>query len=338
MKRKALEMLKANLKTTYGRYFTEETNQWIYDLYGEDPFIMFKEIPDFELADLNLSASEQDFENCKIVYEKLKFLSESQASDERLWAGLTHGTFYEYVRKRWGYTFGKKVRTPEQEAETLKSRFFFKSPGRSGIYRNTLSKFWWVGHNTYDSNNTNNHFEKLDIIGFVDISTKINEYFYNFPFSANQKIMGAVFESVRGFNDKGLILDAKKHIRPAMSSLNAIGGSVILDCLSQREITSIFTNEIERIQSGSASAIAISRDLDEDNITDVEEEYGTDGSVEVFLGCTIDIINDNGVKKTYKYDKINGVLPELLDYFTSKKLGDSVEIDDATWLIEKIYF
>ena len=39
MKRKALELLKSNLQAIYGKYYTEKTNQWIYDLCGEDPFI-----------------------------------------------------------------------------------------------------------------------------------------------------------------------------------------------------------------------------------------------------------------------------------------------------------
>lgn len=92
MKRDALETLKANLPAVYGKYYTEKSNKWIYDICGEDPFIEFKDVTEFTLASLNsdLTPGEIDLENCKILYEKLMFLSESQASDERLWAGLTH--------------------------------------------------------------------------------------------------------------------------------------------------------------------------------------------------------------------------------------------------------
>ena len=34
MKREALEMLKANLPTIYGKYYTEKTNHWISDIYA----------------------------------------------------------------------------------------------------------------------------------------------------------------------------------------------------------------------------------------------------------------------------------------------------------------
>lgn len=126
MKREALEMLKANLPTIYGKYYTEKTNHWISDIYGENPFIEFKDVPEFNLAELNsdLTPGEIDLNNCKILYEKLLFLSESQASDERLWAGLTHSTFYDYMRKRWGYGYGKKPKSAEKEAGAIQTRFF----------------------------------------------------------------------------------------------------------------------------------------------------------------------------------------------------------------------
>ena len=119
MKRDALETLKANIPLVYGKYFTESTNKWIYDICGENPFIEFKDVTEFELASLNsgLTPGEIDLANCKIIYEKLMFLSESQASDERLWAGLAHTTFYEYMRERWGYGYGKKPNGAEKDAE-----------------------------------------------------------------------------------------------------------------------------------------------------------------------------------------------------------------------------
>ena len=73
MKREALETLKANLPEVYGMYYTEKSNKWIYDLYGEDPFIEFKDVTEFHLASLDsdLTPGEIDLNNCKILYEKL---------------------------------------------------------------------------------------------------------------------------------------------------------------------------------------------------------------------------------------------------------------------------
>ena len=199
MKREALETLKANLQIAYAKYYTESSNSWITDLCGEDAFIEFKEIPDFELAELDtgLGKGEIDLRNCKILYEKLMFLSESQASDERLWAGLTHATFYNYMRKRWGYGYGKKPKSAEKEAGELKSRFFYSGGTRAGFYRNTLAKCWWVGRNTYDASNAANHFERLDVIGSNDINSKVTEFFYNFTFSSNPYVLDGIINALR---------------------------------------------------------------------------------------------------------------------------------------------
>lgn len=342
MKRKALDLLKSNLQVIYGKYYTEKTNQWIYDICGEDPFIEFKDVTEFKLADLDsdLAHGEIDFQNCKIVYEKLHFLSESQASDERLWAGLTHSTFYGYMRKRWGYGYGKKTKSAEKEASAIQTRFFYGSTGRSGFYRNTLSKCWWVGHNTYDSNNKQNPFESLDIIGSNDLSSKITEFFYNFTFSSNPNVMKAIIEALRQFKEEGRNIRVRDHIRPAMSYLNAVGGSVVIDCLEKEEITRIFSDAIDAIMQGDAPTLNLEGDMSAEEDIDysddnVDVDDVSDGP-EVTLGCKVVIRSADGKVKMYKYDLVNGTLPKTVEVLKGGKVGDIVELMGKKWRIEKI--
>lgn len=346
MKREALETLKANLSVVYGKYYTEKTNQWIADICGEDPFIEFKDVTEFKLADLDsdLTPGEIDLNNCKILYEKLQFLSESQASDERLWAGLAHTTFYDYMRKRWGYGYGKKPKSAEKETGAILTRFFYRYSGRSGFYKNTLAKCWWVGHNTYNSSNTSNHFESLDIIGSNDLNSKINEFFYNFTFSSNPDIMSAIIEALRRFNEEGKHILVRDHIRPAMSYLNAVGGSVVIDCLEKEEITRIFSDAVDAIMQGDTPTLnfdgnttveADDVDYSDDEITDAEDSSDVP---EVILGCKVVIRNADKDTKTYKYDLMNGVLPKAVIVFTGHKVGDMVELMGKEWKIEDVIF
>jgi len=344
MKRDALETLKANLPVVYGKYYTESSNKWIADICGENPFVEFKDVTEFKLADLDsdLAPGEIDLNNCKIIYENLQFLSESQASDERLWAGLAHTTFYVYMRKRWGYGYGKKPKGAETETGAIKTRFFYKNGGRSGFYRNTLAKCWWVGHNIYNPNNTSNHFEGLDIIGSNDLNSKINEFFYNFTFSSNPDIMAAIIESLRKFKEEGRQLLVREHIRPAMSYLNAVGGSVVIDCLEKEEITDIFSNAIEAIMQGDTPSLNLDRSMSEDaddvDFSDDDNISTKDEKAEVTLGCKITIRNEAKEIKTYMYDLQHGFMPKLLDVFTGHKDGDIVELLGDTWKIEDIVF
>lgn len=342
MKREALETLKANLPVVYGKYYTEPTNNWITDVCGENPFIEFKDVTEFTLADLDsvLTPGEIDLNNCKIIYEKLQFLSESQASDERLWAGLTHATFYEYMRKRWGYGYGKKPKSAKTESGAIRTRFFYNGSGRSGFYRNTLAKCWWVGHNIYDSNNPQNPFEYLDIIGSNDLNSKITELFRNFTFSSNPDVMRAIIEALRKFRKEGRQVLVRDHIRPAMSYLNAVGGSVVIDCLPSEEITEIFYETIEAIMQGDTPSINFDTSIsDEDGDVDDLEEKGIaseDENAEVTLGCKITVRNEEKTTKTYKYDLKDGKLPTVLEVFTGCQVGDTVLIQGQEWKIEDI--
>lgn len=101
MKKEALDILKSNLDIVYNMYFTEKDNKWLWNVCGGNPFVEFKEIQDFQLAPIgpDMSKGEVEFDNCKIIYEHLSFLTESQACDERLWAGMCHSVYYSYLRK-----------------------------------------------------------------------------------------------------------------------------------------------------------------------------------------------------------------------------------------------
>ena len=130
MKQNAIDYLKANMRNQYMNYFRYKTNEWIYRLFDYDPFEFFMEVPDFELAPvISRTTGEVELENCKRMYTNLRKISESQASDERLWAGLCNGVFYNYVRVRWNYS-SMRPKNPEKDSSAIISRFFFSGGGR----------------------------------------------------------------------------------------------------------------------------------------------------------------------------------------------------------------
>ncbi len=342
MKKDALELIKANMTELYGKYYSDNTNKWIYEFYEGNPFVEYKEIPDFELASLDsdLSRGEIDFENCKILFEKLSFLSESQASDERLWAGLTHTVFYEYMRKRWKYGYGKKPGSAEHESGEIISRFFYRSTGRAGFYRNTLSKCWWVGHNTYNPS-AKEKFEMLDAIGSNDLSSKITEFFFNFSFSSNPHVMEGLKDALQELNRDGVKLSVRNHLRPALSYLNAVGGTVLIDCMTKDEIADVFLNEIYRIMQGDDSALDYGED---ENLDEAEKEDGevqveeSNANKTVVLGCKVKLKNQNGVEKECAYDNKNGVLPDSVKTLKNHAIGDKVIFMEEEWEITDISF
>mgnify|MGYP001028803265 FL=1 len=140
----SITAIKANLnglRTKFG-----SGNEWVFNFFdGKSPFKDTK----YDIEDFQLDMSQDDpflteYENVRRVYTHLKFLPDSQASDERIWAGLCMGPFYDYVRYRW------KI-DETSSAKTIEQHFFFGYGARRSLTRNALSRLWWIGRLTYDN-------------------------------------------------------------------------------------------------------------------------------------------------------------------------------------------
>lgn len=246
MKQSAIDYLKANIKTLYMNYYRYATNEWIYDLFDYDPFEFFMEIPDFHLAPIGDVMGETDVENCKRMYSNLQRLSESQAADERLWAGLCHDAFYPYIRLRWKYGTMRQKKV-DTDVSAILSRFYFLNI--SSKYRNTLARYWWVGRLTYCSDSPD-HWQYLDKIGPEDFSTKLSDIFYSNTFAANPELLHGICEALDFFRIRGQKVLMRDHLRPALQYLNALGGGILLDALSEEDISSIMIEIIGKLRNG----------------------------------------------------------------------------------------
>ena len=243
MKGDALAALKDGLSTTYTKYLTERDNSWLVEICGENPFVKFRDVPDFELAPLDdgFDVGEVDFRNSKILYKNLHFLTPRQAADERFWAGFCHGAFYDYVRRRWGYDKLDSL-SGIDKAEAVKriaNRFFFNGGARERLFTNTLSKYWWAGH-IFNSNG-------LDALGAKDFYTKLFSIASR-SFIGNEKLRGGFVKFLQHFKDRGITLAREKHIQSAMTELNKIGGVIVLDCLTENAIAAIMIAHTENKQ------------------------------------------------------------------------------------------
>ena len=113
LKDDCLVALKTNIAGNV-RHYSELQNDWVYEFFdGENPFMEYKfQIDDFQF-DTELSEGhdlgKQEVENVIRLYSAMKNLTDTQATDERLWVGLAHGDFWNYMQKRWGGEKGIKT-------------------------------------------------------------------------------------------------------------------------------------------------------------------------------------------------------------------------------------
>lgn len=263
MKQVVLDKIKDNIDDYIKNYFLEETNEWMWAVCECEPFEDFKEIDDFKLADINQQPTMIDYYNCQILYSKLNFLDESQASDERLWAGLCNDVFYSYLKKRFNINKDNFEDTKNPSGKVL-TRFFYKNSGRSGYFRNSLAKCWWVGHHTYDPINK---FKLLETLGSNDMSTKITDIFHNYTFTSCPNVLSGIIEGIGYFNSNGINYNVKDDVRPCLQYINAIGGSIVLDVLTSNDIRNIFIEQIKTKLDGKSNGL-----VHENYISDLNDD------------------------------------------------------------------
>lgn len=327
MRSEALEILKSNLDTIYNMYYKRMDNRWLWDVCGGDPFIEYKIIPDFDLAPLDISKGEIDLENCKIIYKNLMFITESQACDERLWAGLCHSAFYSYMRKRWNMHKSKDIIKDKAIGE-IETRFFFKGGIRGGIYRNTLAKCWWVGKHTYDPTT---QFKALDIIGSNDINTKINEIFHNYNFNSNPTILNGIIDGLEHLQNEEITYKIKEHLRPTLQYINAMGGATLLDYWDQDEIKNLFVQQMLVMINGDPQ---IEVDEEETIAYDVSLD-GLEENKMVSLGDRIQVKNLETDKiSTFDVEFTNSdthFIPPIPKASLNHSIGEIFEVDQVEY-------
>ncbi|MBR3070821.1 DUF6339 family protein [Fibrobacter sp.] len=233
LKESSLETLRKNIHANLNCY-KNPSNEWIADACGEEPFVEFKaEISDFELKfDVNGEASKQDVENAIKLYDAMKNLSDTQATDERLWAGICHNDFYGFLNNRWQMSKPGKLKDNEVE-----SRFFFAWNLKRGLFLNSLAKLWWCARLTYN--------EKLEdpfsLTRYFadDFTTKTLMIFSN-NFMANKNIVTGLITALQKLEKENFVLPNQKKKREvyyeATRYLNVLGGTSILDFFSAEEI------------------------------------------------------------------------------------------------------
>lgn len=184
----------------------------------------YGEIPDFTLDMSNEKPFLTEATNVERVYGNLKFLSESQASDERLWAGLCFGPFWNYVRYRW--EIDKKC-----TASNIEQHFMFGFGARRSLTRNAMSRLWWIGRLTYDENRA----DPWELTKFVCESSDYIMHILERNTSNNPAIIRAFLDAVLDARKDGLQIDTNT-VGELAKYLNLLGGIYILDCLPEKKI------------------------------------------------------------------------------------------------------
>ena len=231
-----LQAVKANAGA-YKDYFKEDTNTWLFDEFGPDFFEQSKlDMPEIQLAADPLNPSASDADNVQTLYWKLRFISNAQASDERLWAGLALGPFWKYVQDRWD------VKNSCTKSNILQHYFFAFGPRRS-LTRNAISRLWWTGRLTHDPKTQ----DRWELTRFVCRYSRFIVDILERSMSNNPAVIRPFIRAVMDAEKEGIGISTQR-IRDLAKYLDELGGVYILDCLPEREIHDKILNKAEELE------------------------------------------------------------------------------------------
>lgn len=176
---------------------------------------------------------QHDLENAILIYEALKNLPFSVATNENYWAFMTHIVYWDYMRNRWPIENAQ-----QDEISFIHTRYMFSSKNKR-YYRNGLSRLWLYAALTYDElNNEDPYFytkimmKNQDLAGLILETTTV---------SRNFKALKATLEVINKIdlleeNDEIVKIKGKREfIRDVMKQVNFIGAITIWDSLSHEE-------------------------------------------------------------------------------------------------------
>ncbi len=307
----AVEYVKKNVDKLVHYYVDgEDPEIWLKKEMGTTAFVV---VPDLEFDDFELQIDETkpastDIFNIKLLYTKMKDLNDSFASDERLWAGLCHTVFYEYMQKRWGTSL---------DATKILNNYFLKATRYYVI--NGVARLWWYGRKTY-SEKFDNKFAMLDYM-----ANDLNGYgftLFGSNWSNSDRILSLFFEALFEFKTETSRKADRNLFNDTIQYTNALCGIYLFDTCDDDFIK----NKIKSFVVKREKEIEIEKENNKinnvrttgtdrfDNIIKAVNYLGGHGTpkdiflaTEALTGKTPSILDKNYITNALKSKNIDGV-------------------------------
>ena len=91
-----------------------------------------------------------DFENSQKIFLAYKDMNPVQATDVRIWAYLSHVTFWDYMRRRYPV----EEQLESDRGSFILQHWFIESVNVKNLLRHGISLLWWGAYLTYDETNS----------------------------------------------------------------------------------------------------------------------------------------------------------------------------------------
>lgn len=197
-----------------------------------------------------------DLDNAIVLYEYYGGLDETQASDPRLWAYLSHVEFRGYTLARWGLKGSfKDIKNAEEKAKaiTFVLEHWFVSGNDRDLRRHAIARLWWAAHLTHAPWEADPEF-------FADLKNE-DPYYYTKALLLTQDIYQQVLERGMGRSNRVLIsvldflaknkefAESREKIRALMKELNLAYGTKKIITLDRTGLASLVQRTATEIET-----------------------------------------------------------------------------------------
>lgn len=241
MKDKAMTELKVNITANKDRYHLSEP--WVENFFKDSSWFLQSNIrvgSDIELVQPKSPTEHYDLENTKLIYTAFKHLTVTQATEERLWAHLSHTTFWKYMRSRWPI---ESYAENERLVENVRERYFFMSNRDRALIRNGIARLWWYGYVSYDESRE----DPFELTKILLKNLDIAENLLGRSFSRNRTLTITVLSVLADLEKMNKAFFDREKFRSLMKHINQIGGVTVLDALDSPDIQKVVTRKIEQL-------------------------------------------------------------------------------------------
>jgi hypothetical protein len=188
----------------------------------------------FSLSSDILDSTKSDSDNAINLYTSIK-LNETEASDIRLWATLSHTVFYQYMSNRWTIK-PYDADSINKTASRIRNRYFVKTLSLSNLMRNGISRLWWAAHLTFDAGK-NDPFEDTKLV-FSKEDILVN--LFERELGCCKNVRDAALNFLKNHEE---IRSIEDNWRAMFRHLNLIGGTKLLPLIQISEITEFLSNQ-----------------------------------------------------------------------------------------------
>lgn len=218
--------IKSNMETIYHKLLIDGDKS-IEEIMDNEELI--KDTP-YEIEEFKLDMSQPkgketltDAENIQRVYNHMKSLSDSQASDERIWVAYTFSVFLDYMKYRW----------EASNVNDMENHYLFNYSNQRSLFRNGISRLWWIGRITYDETRA----DPYELTKFLCKDQDYIESICGRNVFNNPDVGFATLKALFDAEKDGIEID-RYVVREIAKYVNLLAGTYILDVLDKEEIYS----------------------------------------------------------------------------------------------------